>query len=801
MVQIETGSDARPQRPPGRTWKSGLLSLCAAAALAACGGGGGGITDGSLTPATTAVGVRVIDGAIRNALVCLDTSRNGRCDSGEPSARTDASGNATLDAAAADAGKYPVVAMVGTDAVDADHGPVTVPFVMKAPADQPAVVSPLTTLVQTTVEQTGASTGQAVSTVQSQLGMSVSVMQDYTQSTSTESGTLAAVARLVVVTQQEQASTLSAAVGTTAIDGSVVTQADLDKLIAQRIAELLPAIVSALSDPAVQAAITAGDATALNTALQPLADNIVSSGGITTEAVATLVGVNNQVASSTDAPVTTAGATLHTLNFGTAKSWFRRIMTTNASQAQPDAEGNVAFRDNRLRSVSSNDGSIVQQAAWSTGSDPDRQSDVHWNGSAWVNCGLAQDSKGSPRDAQGRSTYNYCDGFETGTSSRSAFDVAGKTMLEVYNQIRSAGYTNITIQNATTVLGGTTFPAGSQVLYYSGMPTGTAVSYIPKTNQHVRIHKTDAAAAGDTTACENLTGPFTSYTIEAGTLEQLVSRTPGIPCSFGEGTATGSGGVTLTSGTPNEYWGLATVSVGQVGNAPLTGSASNSTSYYTTNQLLRVGFGTGNAANYYNCRQRAWDGSPRNCSLAGTGTYSIEALGDARVMTFQDMPPQFSSLGYDRVFVERGGNVHYGFKSRPTATKHARLNEGAGNALLQQLGVPTFSADSVVSLTAASYQGEWIVWPTVAAGGHLSDQAKVVRIFPIFDGSAPTGFQCFDAIEGAPTASLACTFTLDPGTGAATLGDAGGTGSFTLDFVKGTGSGTYGATPVSVQRR
>ena len=81
--------------------------------------------------------------------MCLDKNGNGLCDSGGPSAVTAADGSATLTVPAADANKSPMLALVGTDTVDADHGPVTVAFSLQAPADKPAVVSPLSTLART----------------------------------------------------------------------------------------------------------------------------------------------------------------------------------------------------------------------------------------------------------------------------------------------------------------------------------------------------------------------------------------------------------------------------------------------------------------------------------------------------------------------------------------------------------------------------------------------------------------------------------------------------------------------------
>ncbi|MGS0758199.1 hypothetical protein ACVBEH_27995, partial [Roseateles sp. GG27B] len=84
-----------------------------------------------------ALTISVIDGAIKGALVCLDANGNGACDAGETQGSTVADGTVTLTMAAADAGKYNVLALVGTDAVDADHGPVTTAYSLRAPADQP----------------------------------------------------------------------------------------------------------------------------------------------------------------------------------------------------------------------------------------------------------------------------------------------------------------------------------------------------------------------------------------------------------------------------------------------------------------------------------------------------------------------------------------------------------------------------------------------------------------------------------------------------------------------------------------
>ncbi|MCY7369635.1 MAG: hypothetical protein LH479_01875, partial [Polaromonas sp.] len=184
-----------------------LAGLCLLSVYG-CGGGGGGVGSSPAVPAppptaeTTAVPVTVIDDAIQFATVCLDKNKNGACDAGEPAGKTEFAGNVVLQVPPADVGKFPILAVVGTDAVDSYSGPVTTAFTMTAPADQTAVVSPLTTLVQTTVANTGVCTAEAAASVQSQTGVTVSLFQDFTKNNTPEGDAASMVARMVVLVTQ-----------------------------------------------------------------------------------------------------------------------------------------------------------------------------------------------------------------------------------------------------------------------------------------------------------------------------------------------------------------------------------------------------------------------------------------------------------------------------------------------------------------------------------------------------------------------------------------------------------------------
>ena len=240
------------------TWKKLTLAFTSAGLMTIYGCGGGGDPAGTpavgnapVVAATSNVDVTVIDGPIRNATVCMDKNANGVCDAGEPTAKTDSTGNTTLKVDAADVGKFAVLAVVGTDAVDMDRPttPITTPFTMTAPADKPAVVSPLTTLVQTLVQNAGLSSTAAEAQLREQTGLNVSLFEDFTKSATADSQSAGTLARVLVVTTQQTSDAIKSTVGTTAIDGSTIKPSDIDKLVQARLIEILSNVVAAAGDP------------------------------------------------------------------------------------------------------------------------------------------------------------------------------------------------------------------------------------------------------------------------------------------------------------------------------------------------------------------------------------------------------------------------------------------------------------------------------------------------------------------------------------------------------------------------
>jgi mono/diheme cytochrome c family protein len=125
-----------------------------------------------------------MDGLIKNALVCVDSNANGLCDTSEVQGRTDANGQVTLTVPAADVATAKLVAMVGTDAIDADTGAVTTAYTLTTPVGKHGVISPLTTLAQAKIDADRAagkttSADDADAYVQTALTLKVSVFDNF----------------------------------------------------------------------------------------------------------------------------------------------------------------------------------------------------------------------------------------------------------------------------------------------------------------------------------------------------------------------------------------------------------------------------------------------------------------------------------------------------------------------------------------------------------------------------------------------------------------------------------------------
>jgi hypothetical protein len=103
---------------------------------------------------------------------------------------------------------------------------------------------------------------------------------------------------------------------------------------------------------------------------------------------------------------------------------------------------------------------------------------------------------------------------------------------------------------------------------------------------------------------------------------------------------------------------------------------------YRESGLASFGFAAsfvGNRVNYYVCL------GSESCSIgAVSGTYSIERVGEARVMRFTNLPAEVAHM----TFVEYRNQVFYGKKPLPYNDFKPVFNKAGGNAILQALGIP-----------------------------------------------------------------------------------------------------------------
>lgn len=167
-------------------------SLVCALTLTACGGGGGSSSDNSSGgPATTAI--KIIDGYLSGAVVCVDRNINSVCDSGEEVGSTNSNGVIAINN---DDLKYPLIAKIITGTTtDSGSGAITQSYELIAPANS-TVVTPFTTAAVTS--------GKTLVQLAQELNMPADVISgDYVASTNTEASHVYALARSLVKTLPE----------------------------------------------------------------------------------------------------------------------------------------------------------------------------------------------------------------------------------------------------------------------------------------------------------------------------------------------------------------------------------------------------------------------------------------------------------------------------------------------------------------------------------------------------------------------------------------------------------------------
>jgi pimeloyl-ACP methyl ester carboxylesterase len=154
-----------------RPYQRLYLSTVTLALLTACGGGNGVSQDNAT------ISGAVIDGYIEGATVCLDSNANGACDTGEPSAKTDSDGKFKLEVGSASTTGLNLVVDIPKTAKDSDDNGKTLEeagksgYTMATTADQPSVITPLTTLLVGKVKTDALTVSAAKAQVLKELGL------------------------------------------------------------------------------------------------------------------------------------------------------------------------------------------------------------------------------------------------------------------------------------------------------------------------------------------------------------------------------------------------------------------------------------------------------------------------------------------------------------------------------------------------------------------------------------------------------------------------------------------------------
>ena len=141
----------------------------------------GVVAASGLVPGGTTGDPTIKAGYYQGAIVCVDQNANGRCDSGEPQATTDASGRFSITTSATGA----LLADIGTTATNtATAAPVTSRLALRVGADQvnaaatAVVISPMSSEVQRLVEANNASFALEKAAVATRLGVTADVLAD-----------------------------------------------------------------------------------------------------------------------------------------------------------------------------------------------------------------------------------------------------------------------------------------------------------------------------------------------------------------------------------------------------------------------------------------------------------------------------------------------------------------------------------------------------------------------------------------------------------------------------------------------
>ena len=300
---------------------------------------------------------------------------------------------------------------------------------------------------------------------------------------------------------------------------------------------------------------------------------------------------------------------------------------------------------------------------WSAGAAvPFVRNRSHWTGSAWEAC----PDSGAVIRAQAAAPFRsvLCQCYIDEQTDTLTTSLGGRLMSDVFNEIRSYASNDAggvgwggwgTPVSRAPALASTRFPAGATLNIRGGRLVAVPEAIATGDGNRLRI----APSA-------NSSEPFVNWPL-ATSLEQVISSYPGNLL----GSSVVNGNVTLFVHSSNE--------------TPVDPA-------HTRTVEIRVAFdANGQKARFTRNNRLVSNGLNTNFQALLDTTYTVEQLGDARVLKFAAMPAGFEDrFFFARRFVERGGLVWYGFQDVVPAGQvnwTQRLSGTAWNALRTALAI------------------------------------------------------------------------------------------------------------------
>lgn len=356
---------------------------------------------------------------------------------------------------------------------------------------------------------------------------------------------------------------------------------------------------------------------------------IAAGAGLSGENIANVIDAYRSAQGPAPAPELPTRS-LRYVRYNSAEDYDFSVFQQTAAQKMPDANGLLYFSETRRRAVTPGGVQI-----WGQAYQRDR---LVFDGTSWNDCPEDFISNMTPVDGEDSFDLTYCQNYRYHIRKSFETDVGGmpyRTLLDLL-----AGGLEKPAEPSYWPEGviptGAVLPKGARVSVQFRTPVNPPDSYSPVDLPNVLPFGTlcTTAAAG-----------------AAFTLEDLLQLS-GVQCSFGPHA--GSWDYALLRLTP-----------GQEGRTADSISASF---------MREAG---NNVVVYWRCD------AGNNCNPTSTGNFSIDTVGDARILHLSGQPAEVAG----RSFVQRGNFVYYGERQEARETVVLLPNQIATDALLSALGL------------------------------------------------------------------------------------------------------------------